>query len=216
MIEWPVETLVQAGITEIMIISGEESVGDFARLLGDGSRYGCSFTYKIQKGAGGIPVALALAEQFANYDSVAVMLGDNILFGNIGASAADFSIPKLYEQSRGFFYECRPDRWHDPDPKNFGVATFVGSEIVGVAEKPELPPSRFVQIGIYFYTYDVFEMIKKLKPSKRGELEVTDLTNWYLNAHRFTSNIVEGPWTDAGTHRSYLVANRLAAERVLL
>ena len=190
MIEYPLRTLLDAGIKEILIISGREHAGDFVEYLGSGSDYKAEFTYKVQREAGGIAQALMLAEDFADGDSVTVILGDNIFEDNFKSKLSGFK-----NGAKVFLKEVS-------DPERFGVATLKGDKVVKIVEKPKKPESNFVTTGIYQYDKNVFNIIKKLKPSARGELELTDVNNMYIKKGQMKAEMLEGFWSDAGTFDS--------------
>ncbi len=204
MIFHPVRKLTDAGIDEILIVTGVDHMGDVVNLLGSGKEYGCRFTYKVQDEAGGIAQALGLAENFAGGVPVCVILGDNVFEQPIGASVSAFE-----RQRRG----ARVVLKRVPDPSRFGVAEVDGDRIVRIVEKPRSPRSDLAVTGIYFYDAHVFDTIRTLRPSARGELEITDVNNHYLNAGELQYDVLEGWWTDAGTFESLLRANQLATTR---
>jgi glucose-1-phosphate thymidylyltransferase len=200
MIFYPIKKLVAAGISDILIVTGTEHMGDFISLLGSGKDFDCSLTYRVQDEAGGIAQALLLAERFANDQPMCVILGDNI-FEN--------SIAPLIEQ-----FLDDPDAAHImlkevPDAERFGVAELDNDRIIRIVEKPEDPPSNFAVTGIYCYPPDVFEIIRTLEPSDRNELEITDVNNTYLEEGRLRAALFEGYWSDAGTFQSLAHANEL-------
>ena len=194
MIYYPIRILVNAGISEILIVTGGKNAGDFLRLLENGKDFGMKhINYTYQQGEGGIAAALSLAEHFADRDKIAVVLGDNIIEGNIKAAAEKFRQQK--EGARILLKEVT-------DPQRFGVPVFDGKKIIRVEEKPARPASNYAVIGIYMYDYSVFEFIKSLKPSQRGELEITDVNNFYISAGKMQWDVLEGWWSDAGTFES--------------
>ena len=193
MIYYPIETLVSAGITDILIVTGSEHAGDFLNLLGDGENFGCNFTYKVQKDAGGIAAALALAENFAGRDSIAVILGDNIYDFDFKNSVENFD-----ESGAEIFLK------EVEDPKRFGVATIEKDIVTEIVEKPKNPKTNFAVTGIYFYNYLVWQVIEKIVPSERGEKEITDVNNWYIEHGLMRHRIIEEFWSDAGTPDSLL------------
>lgn len=204
MIYYPIQALVNAGIRDILLVTGGNSAGDFLRLLGNGKEFGLQhLNYTYQEGEGGIAQALSLAEYFVNKDPVCVMLGDNIIERNIMAAA------RAYERQNGgakvLLKEVK-------DPQRFGVAVLDGDRLVRIEEKPKEPKSPYITTGIYFYDQDVFDIIRTLKPSARGELEITDVNNAYLQRERLTWDILDGWWTDAGTFESLKLANNLVAQ----
>ncbi len=205
MIFYPLQCLINAGITDIMIVTGGNDAGDFLRLLGNGSEFGLRhLNYTYQEGNGGIADALRLAEYFADGDRICVVLGDNIIEGNICAAAKSFAS----QPTGAKILLCEV-----PDPQRFGVPRFDGqNHITEIVEKPAEPPSNYAVIGIYFYDADVFNIVRTLKPSHRGELEITDVNNAYLRRGDMTHDVIAGWWTDAGTFDSLLRASKLVAE----
>ena len=208
MIYYPIQTLVEAGIDEILVVTGGEHAGDFLKLLGNGKHLGVKqLEYTYQEGEGGIADALRLAEDFSDGESLCVMLGDNILEGSIAKAAQDFQ-----EQKTGAKVILK----EVTDPERFGVARFQNNNpnesIVEILEKPENPPSNFAVTGIYFYDADVFTMCNALTPSQRGELEITDVNNMYLQRGDLTHEFLHGWWTDAGTFESLHRASVLVAQ----
>lgn len=202
MIFYPLQTLVEGGIKDIMIISGKGHAGHFLELLKSGSDFGVRLSYGVQEKAGGIAEALSLCEDFADNEKIAVILGDNIFDYNISQAVNDFK-----NQPRGgkvFLKQV-------PDAKRFGVAKIDGSRIVGIEEKPEAPKSNYAVTGLYMYDEQVWDAIKTIKPSGRGELEITDVNNFYVNQGTMSYEILQGDWTDAGTFDSLLRANLLIA-----
>jgi glucose-1-phosphate thymidylyltransferase len=204
MIYYPIQTLVNAGITDIMIVTGGNSAGDFLRLLGNGKAFGLKhINYTYQEGEGGIAAALGLVEHFAGGEPVCVILGDNIIQGNICDAVRSYR-----EQSGGAKILLK----QVPDPQRFGVPELNGKRVVRIEEKPKHPKSEYAVIGIYMYDARVFEIIRTLKPSGRGELEITDVNNAYIERDEMTWDELEGWWTDAGTFESLLHASNLVAE----
>lgn len=204
MIHYPIQTLVNAGITDIMIVTGGNSAGDFLKLLGNGKAFGLKhLNYTYQEGEGGIAAALSLVEHFAGNESICVVLGDNIIQGNI-REAAD-----LYrDQGAGAKILLK----RVPDPQRFGVPQLDGKRVLQIEEKPSEPKSEYAVIGIYMYDARVFEIIHTLKPSGRGELEITDVNNAYIERGEMTWDELAGWWSDAGTFESLLHASNLVAE----
>jgi len=200
MIYYPIEKLTAIGIKQILIVTGLEHMGDVVNLLGSGKAFNCHFTYKVQDEAGGIAQALGLAEDFAGGKSLAVILGDNIFSDSLQQYA-----DKFIAQEQG----ARLLLKEVPDPQRFGVAEISESKVVGIEEKPKEPKTNYAVTGIYFYDSNVFDIIKSLKPSARGELEVTDINNVYINKGQLKYDILEGWWTDAGTFESLNRANEL-------
>jgi len=204
MIYYPIQTLINAGIQDIMIVTGGNSAGDFLRLLGNGKDFGLKhLNYTYQEGEGGIADALSLVEHFADEQPVCVVLGDNIIERNI-RSAAD----QYREQGGGAKIMLK--KVHDP--QRFGVPELDGDKVLQIEEKPKDPKSDYAVIGIYFYDHTVFDVIKTLKPSDRGELEITDVNNHYIRRGEMTWNELDGWWTDAGTFESLLRASNMVAE----
>ncbi|MDX6528173.1 MAG: glucose-phosphate thymidylyltransferase [Blastocatellia bacterium] len=204
MIYYPIQTLVNAGITDIMIVTGGNSAGDFLKLLGNGKAFGLKhLNYTYQEGEGGIAAALSLVEHFAGSESICVVLGDNIIQGNIRAAADAYR-----EQDHGAKILLRKV----PDPQRFGVPELDGKRVLRIEEKPQDPKSDYAVIGIYMYDARVFQIISTLKPSGRGELEITDVNNAYIDRGEMTWDELEGWWSDAGTFESLLHASNLVAE----
>ena len=201
MIYYPIEALVKAGIDDIMIVTGGRKSGDFLSLLGNGKDFGLKhLNYTYQEGEGGIAEALGLAEHWAKGDSVCVILGDNLIEKNIKKATDDFK-----KQGKGAKIMLK----EVPDPERFGVATVSNGKVQKIVEKPQNPQSNYAVIGIYMYDGRVWDIIKTLKPSDRGELEITDVNNWYLKDGSMTYEILDGWWTDAGTFESLARANEL-------
>jgi glucose-1-phosphate thymidylyltransferase len=204
MIYYPIQTLVNAGITDIMIVTGGNSAGDFLKLLGNGKAFGLKhINYTYQEGEGGIAEALSLVEHFAAGDPVCVVLGDNIIEGNIAAAV------RAYRHQGG---GAKIILKRVPDPERFGVPELNGKRVLRIEEKPESPKSEYAVIGIYMYDGEVYDIIRTLKPSGRGELEITDVNNAYIQRDEMTWEELEGWWTDAGTFESLLNASKLVAE----
>ena len=199
MIFYPIEKLTGAGIEEILIVTGTEHMGDVVNLLGSGKDYGCRFTYKVQDEAGGIAQALGLAENFVGDDSMTVILGDNIF---------ETDLEKAIQNYPGKGAQILVKQVEDPE--RFGVAEIEGDQVTGIEEKPAQPKSDYAVTGIYMYDAAVFDLIKNLKPSKRGELEITDVNNDYIRRGEMKYSVLDGWWTDAGTPESYKIANQLA------
>jgi glucose-1-phosphate thymidylyltransferase len=193
MIYYPIEKLTAAGIDEILIVTGVEHMGDVVSLLGSGKEFNCRFTYKVQDEAGGIAQALALAENFAQNQPVAVILGDNIF----QASLKNYT-QKFIAQGTGARILIR----QVSDPHRFGVAELADGKIIGIEEKPRKPKSNYAVTGIYFYDGSVYDIIRTLKPSARGELEITHVNDSYISKGLMEYDILEGWWTDAGTFES--------------
>ena len=204
MIYYPIQTLVDAGIRDILVVTGGKNAGDFLRLLANGKQFGLKHIgYTYQEGEGGIADALALAEHFAEGDKTCVILGDNIIQGSIRAAVDDFR-----EQAAGSRILLKKV----PDAERFGVAEIANNRIVNIEEKPKRPKSDFAVTGIYMYDATVFEKIKTLVPSGRGELEITDVNNAYIREGTMTFSFLDGWWTDAGTFESLLRAGNLVAK----
>ncbi len=203
MVYHPLRKLTGAGIRDVLLVSGTEHMGDFVELLGSGREHGCTLTYRVQDEAGGIAQALGLAELFCTGAGCAVILGDNIFHDTLGPMLADAA--------------KKPDwawvalkRVHDP--QRYGVAELQGDRIVGIEEKPKEPKSDLAVAGIYVYPLDVFGVTRSLKPSARGELEITDVNRHYLEQGRLGYSMLQGYWTDAGTLESLATANMLVRE----
>lgn len=203
MITYPMETLKSFGITDIMIVSGGGHIGGIADFLGDGSEFGVSLTYRVQKEAGGIAQALGLAKDFVGKDSVMVILGDNIFDNSKLRSYPNTELPKgVGEKGAMFFFSKQPDNFR------FGVPVFKGGDasfngkLLAIEEKPKKPKSELAVTGLYIYPSNVFNIIKTLKPSKRGELEITDVNNWYIKKGKCAYAWLSGFWSDAGTPES--------------
>ena len=206
MIYYPIQALVDAGIQEILVVTGGRNSGDFLRLLSNGKQFGLKhINYTYQEGEGGIADALALAEHFADGQKICVVLGDNIIEGNILAAADRFR-----GQSEGAHILLK----EVPDAERFGVAEISGDHIVGIEEKPRKPKSNLAVTGFYMYDASVFDKIKTLVPSGRGELEITDVNNAYIREGTMTFSYLDGWWTDAGTFDSLLRAANLVAKSV--
>jgi glucose-1-phosphate thymidylyltransferase len=204
MIYYPIQTLINAGIDDILIVTGGNNAGDFLKLLGNGKEFGLKhINYTYQEGEGGIAEALGLAEFFASGEKICVVLGDNIIEKNIRKAVENFRRQK--EGAKILLKEV-------PDPQRFGVPELKGDRIVRIEEKPKSPKSHYAVIGIYLFDQEVFNFVKILKPSDRGELEITDVNNQYIEKGLMTWGILEGWWTDAGTFESLLRANQLVAQ----
>ncbi|WP_268624014.1 sugar phosphate nucleotidyltransferase [Paenibacillus alvei] len=203
MIFHAVSKLKQANIQDILIVTGKEHMGEVVNLLGSGSDMGVCFTYKVQDEAGGIAQALDLAEQFVGTDQMVVILGDNVFEDDIAHYVDNFRKQKcgakiLLQQVH--------------DPQRYGVAELQGDHIISIEEKPQLPKSNYAVTGIYMFDHTVFDIVKTLKPSGRGELEITDVNNAYIRRNELTFDTLQGWWTDAGTHASLAKANELAKD----
>lgn len=204
MIYYPIQTLVDAGIREILLVTGGNNAGDFLKLLGNGKDFGLQhLNYTYQQGEGGIAAALQLAEYFVGNDTVCVMLGDNIIERDIIEPVEAFK-----QQGLGAKILLKEVK----DPQRFGVAVLRGDRVIAIEEKPSEPKSAYAVTGIYFYDKDVFNIIRTLRPSGRGELEITDVNNIYIHRGEMTWHMLYGWWTDAGTFDSLLQAGNLVAE----
>ena len=205
MVYYPIETLAHAGIQEILIVTGGNNAGEFLRLLGNGVEFGLrDLHYAYQAGEGGIAEALRLAEHFADGEPIAVVLGDNVIEDPIGPF-----VERFIRQKSGAKILLKEVE----DPMRFGVAEINGDRIIDIEEKPRIPKSRFAVTGIYMYDAGVFDIIRGLKPSQRGELEITDVNNHYIQKGQMTFEVLNGWWTDAGTFESLFRANCLIAEK---
>ena len=205
MVYYPLEALIKAGIRDILIVSGGENIGDFMKLLGSGAEFGVRLTYRVQDGSGGIPVALSLAKEFVGEDKFVVILGDNIMENNIKEEVEKFEKSKF--GSKIFL-----QRVHDP--KRYGVAEVNKDKVVAAYEKPENPVTDLAILGIYMFDKKAFDIIPTLKPSKRGELEITDVINYYIGNGDLTYSILSGFWVDAGTFEALFKANEFISKRV--
>lgn len=208
MLYYPLQTLVDAGIKDILIVTGGNNAGDFLRLLRNGKDFGLKqLSFAYQEGEGGIADALRLAEPFAAGDKICVILGDNILENSIQGPTEKFE-----GQQEGALVLLKKV----PDPERFGVPVFEGKRIVKIEEKPKLAGSPYAIIGVYFYDGTVFDRVRPLRPSGRGELEITDVNNSYLRDGKLEHEIIEGGWTDAGTFESLWRAAKMMREKALL
>jgi glucose-1-phosphate thymidylyltransferase len=204
MVYYPIQTLVDAGIQDILLVTGGRNSGDFLRLLGNGKEFGLKhLNYTYQEGEGGIAEALALAEHFSDGDKVCVILGDNLIEGKIRDAVQNFHASEG-RGARIFLKEVQ-------DAQRFGVAELDGDKIIGIEEKPKQPKSNYAVTGIYLYDGSVFDKCRNLKPSHRGELEITDVNNAYIAEGTMTFAVLDGWWTDAGTFDSLLRATNLVA-----
>ncbi len=203
MLWYPVWKLKQAGIEEILIVTGTEHMGDVVGCLGSGKDFGCRFTYKVQDEAGGIAQALALAENFAGGQDICVILGDNIFEDDLSADVEAFT-----RQGKGGRILLKPVH----DPQRYGVAELQGDRVIGIEEKPKAPKSNLSVTGIYFYDGTVFDIIRTVKPSGRGEMEITDVNNAYISRGEMSFGTLQGWWTDAGTFPSLALASELAVK----
>ena len=207
MIYHPIGKLTEAGISEILIVTGIEHMGDIVNLLGSGQDFGCRFTYKVQDQAGGIAEALGLAENFTGSDRLVVILGDNIFEDNLRPFIENYR-----RQPRGAKILVK----EVSDPHRFGVVEMKDGKVISIVEKPKKPKSNFAVTGIYFYDNEIFKIIKKLKPSGRGELEITDVNSAYLRSSELTYEILSGWWSDAGTFESIERASLFAEGKITL
>ena len=208
MIYYPLQTLVEAGIQDILIVTGGNNAGDFLRLLRNGKEFGLKqLSFAYQEGEGGIADALRLAEPFAAGEKICVILGDNILENSIRGP-----LEKFERQLDGALILLKEVR----DPERFGVPVFEGKRIVGIEEKPKVPGSPYAVIGAYFYDGTVFDRVRKLRPSGRGEFEITDVNNSFLFEGQLSYDVIDGGWTDAGTFESLWRATKMVREKVLL
>lgn len=208
MVYYPLQTLINADIKDILIVTGGNNAGDFLRLLGNGSDFGLQhLNYTYQKGEGGIAEALGLAEYFADSGKIVVILGDNILEDGIAPFVEEFK--KQSDGAKILLKEV-------PEPNRFGVPAFEKGRITRIEEKPQVPLSNYAVTGIYMYDHTVFDIIRSLKPSNRGELEITDVNNAYINRGNLTYDILKGWWTDAGTFESLFKATELVREKTSL
>jgi len=206
MIYYSIQKLLMANITDILIVTGKDHMGDVVNLLGSGSEFGVNLTYKVQDQAGGIAQALGLAEHFVGDDSMIVILGDNVFSDEIAPI-----VERYNEQGRGAKILIKQVE----DPERYGVPELEGNSIVGIEEKPSAPKSNYAVTGIYMFDRHVFDIIKKLEPSGRGELEITDVNNAYIRNGQLTYDVIEGWWTDAGTHASWIRANEFAKDYMM-
>lgn len=206
MIYFPLGLMRDCGFSEVMIVSGREHAGHFLNLLGSGREWGMKISYEVQEEAGGIAQALVLAESFADGQSVAVCLGDNIFEKHKQLVAG---VKKFQAEDSGAMIFVK----EVSDPERFGVAEISGDKVLGIVEKPKTPKSNLIVTGFYIYDGKVFDVIKKQKPSGRGEMEITDVNNAYIATGKMRFEIVDGEWTDAGTFDSLLRASNLAAKK---
>jgi glucose-1-phosphate thymidylyltransferase len=204
MVYYPIQTLVNAGIQEILLVTGGKNAGDFLRLLGNGKDFGLKhLNYTYQEGEGGIAEALGLAEHFADGKPICVILGDNIIENNICDAVRNFKTQK--QGAKILLKEV-------PDAERFGVAEIRDGRVISIEEKPRDPRSNYAVVGVYLYDATVFQKIRRLKPSGRGELEITDVNNFYVREGTLTYEMLDGWWTDAGTFESLLRASNLVAK----
>lgn len=204
MIYHGIRKLSEAGITDILIVTNPCHVGDFVNALGSGKDFGCDFTYRVQEEAKGIAHALALAEGFAADDRIVVLLGDNIFESSIQSVVSDF-----HKQQTG----ARVLLKQVDDPERYGVAVLQENKIVAVEEKPKLPKSNYAVIGLYFYDSSVFDIIRSIEPSARGEYEITTVNNIYIEREQLEYSFLDGEWVDAGTFDSFAVAHKMILNR---
>ncbi len=202
MIYYPLETLIKAGIKEILIVTGGEHIGDFFRLLGSGKEWGAHFSYEIQEGNGGTGAALLLAEDFVRDEEFMVILGDNVVSEDVACFVEDFKKEK--EKFKAKILVAQVD-----DPKNYGVVNFKGKKIESIVEKPQNPKSSYVNTGLWMFLPEVFSHLKQLKKSPRGEYEITDVLSLYVHQGLLTYSILKSPWTDAGSFDSLYKATVL-------
>jgi glucose-1-phosphate thymidylyltransferase len=202
MIYYPLETLINAGIKEILIVTGGEHIGDFFRLLGSGKEWGARFSYEIQKGNGGTGAALLLAEDFVRNEEFMVILGDNVVCEDVSCFVEDFKKEKEKFKAKILIAKVT-------DPQNYGVVSFKGKKIAGIVEKPKNPKSSYVNTGLWMFLPDVFGHLKQLKKSPRGEYEITDVLARYVDQGLLTYSILKSAWTDAGSFDSLYKATVL-------
>lgn len=196
----PIKKMIESGIKEILVVTSTQHMGDIVNMLGSGEDFGCEFTYKVQQESKGIADALRLAEGFANKEKIAVILGDNMTTSSIKPFVDSFR--KMKEGAKVLVKKVS-------DPNRYGIAALDEKQIVGIEEKPNNPKSDYAVIGYYMYDSKVFDIIRSLKPSARGEYEITDVNNAYIKLGQLTYDILEGEWTDAGTFESLNYANKL-------
>ncbi len=204
MIYYPLQTLIDAGIKDILVVTGGENVGDFLRLLGSGRDWGVRFTYRCQDGSGGIPVALSLAKEYVGNEKFICILGDNIMEKSIKKDAEEFAKSKA--GAKIFLQKVH-------DPKRYGLAAVKDNMVIGCFEKPENPTTDLAILGIYMFNNEVFDIIPKLKPSKRKELEIVDVLNHYIKNNGLTYSILEGFWIDAGTFEALFKATKYVEQK---
>jgi glucose-1-phosphate thymidylyltransferase len=205
MVYHPLKKMVGAGLSDLLLVSGTEHMGDFVELLGSGKDHGCRLTYRVQDEAGGIAQALGLAELFCHDVRTLVILGDNIFYDSLKDHVTASN--QKPDWARVFLKQV-------PDPQRYGVAEVRGDQIISIEEKPKKPKSDFAVAGIYLYPPDVFNVVKTLKPSARGELEITDVNRYYLEKGRLGHTLLQGYWTDAGTLESLAHANELVNKQM--
>jgi len=202
MIYYPLEALINAGIKEILIVTGGEHIGDFFRLLGSGKEWGAHFSYEIQEGNGGTGAALLLAEDFVRDEEFMVILGDNVVTEDVSCFVENFKKEKKNFKAKILIAKVK-------DPENYGVVSFKGNKIVSIVEKPKVPKSFYVNTGLWMFLPDVFGHLKQLKKSPRGEYEITDVLSWYVSRGLLTYSVLKSPWTDAGSFDSLYKATVL-------
>lgn len=195
MIYYPLETLLKAGIKDILIVTGGEHIGDFFRLLGSGQEWGANFTYEVQEGNTGTGAALLIAEKFAGEQEFMVILGDNVVAEDVGRFVQEFKAEKDTYKAKILVAKVK-------DPEKYGVIEFKGKQIVNIVEKPKNPVSNFVNTGLWMFLPEVFDLLKDLKKSPRGEYEVTDVLSHYAKEGTLSYSVLKGPWTDAGSFES--------------
>jgi len=201
LILYPLQVLLDAGIKEVAVVTGTEHVDQMTGFLGSGAQFGCEFSYKVQERAGGIAQALGLAEEFADNESLCAILGDNIYFDTLAP------VMQKFEKGGHIFLK------EVPDPERFGVVEVEGDKVSAITEKPLEPKSNYAQTGCYLFDKRCFDVIRELKPSPRGELEITDVARWYMDQDELTYSILEDEWVDAGTFESLFKAAQLVRER---
>ncbi len=204
MIYYPIKTLAAAGVKDILIVVGGESIGEFLRLLSNGSEFGVNLTYRVQDGSGGIPSALSLAKEFADNEKVMVVLGDNIMDESLKDEVSKFE--RGSSGAHIFVKEVH-------DPQRYGVVELKGGKVVAIHEKPANPPSNLCVTGVYLFDSNVFDVISMIKPSKRGETEIVDVLSQYLKAGKLSWSKLKDYWTDAGTLESWFEANAIVREK---
>lgn len=209
MIFYPLQTLINAGIKDILIVTGGEHIGDFSRLLGSGKEWGAHFSYEIQEGNGGTGAALLLAESFIKDEPFMVILGDNVVVENVGSFVEDFKKNKSQFKAKILVAKVK-------DPQKYGVVTFKEKRIVSIVEKPKNPKSNYVNTGLWMFQPEVFKLLKNLKKSPRGEYEVTDVLAHYVSQGNLSYSILKSAWTDAGSFDSLYHATVLMRKLELL
>lgn len=208
MIFYPLETLIKAGCKEILVVTGSKSPGEFLKLLGDGKKFGIeSILYAYQDSFGGIPHALNLAKSFIGQDKFCLILGDNLIFDDLSGYVQDF-LSEPYGSAKIFIKEIE-------NPTSFGVAEIVNNKIISIEEKPKQPKSNNAVVGVYFFDGSVFNIIPNLKKSSRGELEITDVIEHYINSDNLTYGYLKSEWLDTGSFASLHAANQIIANQYL-